>query len=238
MSDAARALYLHEVVDIVGDGAVAYMEQSVLGFKADTAADRGLELFGTWYVMGSTGRWPQVVNIWEMVDGWDGWARLCTSTNLRRQGNAELSEWWAEAYTRRSGGFDRLMGAVAGTRSLASLAAAPVTATLFVHELTAVRPGAGADYLAALRDEWVPVAAEYGHELVGAWEVLMSDTEVCTLWATSLEHHVALGKATDLGVDGRPAAWRDSARRFTTRWREELMIPCPGTPMGPDQWAT
>jgi hypothetical protein len=46
-----------------------YMEHTV-GFNADAAADRGLELVGTWYTMGSTGRWPQVVNLgsaWTMV---------------------------------------------------------------------------------------------------------------------------------------------------------------------------
>ena len=242
-----RMLYLHEVVDIVGENAVPYMEKSVLGFKTDTSADRGLDLYGTWYVMGSTGRWPQVVNVWEMPDGWDSWERLCRSTNLKREANAELAEWWHEAYTRRSGGFDRVLGAVDGTLSLADIAAAGVTGTLFVHELTRVRPGSAIDYLDAVAEELAPVAAEHGHTLVGNWEVLLGDTEVCTLWATTLEDHVAMGKAADVargfgpidGVEGdaRLPAWRDRAREFTTQWREELMIPCPGTPMGPAAWA-
>ena len=42
-----RLLYLHEVVDIVGENAVPYMEKSVLGFKTDSTADRGLDLYGT-----------------------------------------------------------------------------------------------------------------------------------------------------------------------------------------------
>lgn len=242
-----RLLYLHEVVDIVGENAVPYMEQSVLGFKTDTSADRGLDLYGTWYVMGSTGRWPQVVNIWEMPDGWDSWERLCRSTNLRREANEELATWWREAYTRRSGGFDRVLGAVEGTRSLADLEVDGVSGTLFVHELTKVRSGAALDYLGAVREQWAPVAADHGHTLVGNWEVLMGDTEVCTLWATTLEDHVALGKASDVargfgpidGVDGdeRIVRWREAIPTMTTQWREELMIPCPGTPMGPTKWA-
>jgi hypothetical protein len=32
------------------------------GFDTDAAAGRGLALLGTFSVMGSTGRWPQVVN--------------------------------------------------------------------------------------------------------------------------------------------------------------------------------
>ncbi|MEJ5254185.1 MAG: hypothetical protein WHS89_02430 [Acidimicrobiales bacterium] len=241
-----RPLYLHEVIDIRGEQAVAYMEHSVLGFRSETA-DRGLELYGTWYVMGSTGRWPQVVNIWEMADGWDGWERLCRSTNLRREANEELTRWWREAYERRTGGFDRLLGSLPGTRTLADLAVEPITATLFVHELTTVRPGAAVEYLEAVRDEWAPIAADHGHTLVGLFEVLLCDTEVCTLWATDLESHVAMGKAADaargygggeVDADERILAWRARARELTTRWREELMIPCPGTPMGPDSWAT
>lgn len=232
-----NALHLHETIDIVGEQAVPYMERSVLGFEADTAG-RGLRLWGTWYVVGGTGRWPQVVNVWEMTEGWDDWERLCRATNLRREANDDLTDWWHEAYERRSGGFDRLLGPVPGTRLLADLARDPVKGTMFVHELTQVRPGAGADYLAALREGWAPVAAEHGHVLVGAWEVLLGDTEVCTIWATTLEDHVELGK-TSRGpgpLDDRVAAWRTRSREWTTRWREELMVPCPGTPMGPDAW--
>jgi hypothetical protein len=232
------ALYLHEVIDIVGEQAVPYMEHSVLSFQEGTA-DRGLALWGTWYVVGGTGRWPQVVNLWEMADGWEGWERLCRATNLRRQANDALTDWWREAYQRRSGGFDRLLRPVEGTRTLADLASRPVRGTLFVHELTEVRPGAGGDYLAALAETWAPVAAEHGHTLVGAWEAVMNDTEVCTVWATTLEDHVALGRAaTGAGapIDERVGAWRAQARTWTARWREELMVPCPGTPMGPDAW--
>ncbi len=245
---SGRRLYLHEVVDIVGEGAVPYMEESVLGFKTDTAADRGLELLGTWYVMGSTGRWPQVVNLWELADGWESWRRLCESTNLRRQGNEELAQWWREAYERRSGGFDRLLGAVPGCPSLAQLVADGVRGAVFVHELSTVRPGAGVDYLGAVEAHWAPVLAEHGHRLVGLWENVLDDTEVCTLWATDLDAHVALGAATDVArglapadgvaIDDRLVSWRQQRRTWTTRWHEELMVPCPGTPLGPDAWAT
>jgi len=249
----ARMLYLHEVIDIVGDKAVEYMEQSVLGFHTDGAADRGLELWGTWYVMGSTGRWPQVVSIWEMADGWASWERLCRSTNVNREANAELNDWWLQALQRRSGGFERLLGPLTGTRSLARLAADPLEGELFVHELTTVPAGGAVEYLRVVETELAPLREEYGHELVGAFETLMSDTEVCTVWATTLTNHVALGAALDESrkvfvrdpdawardpapFDKRLARWEERRRGFTTHWREELMIPCPGSPMGPDAW--
>ena len=116
-----------------------------------------------------------------------------------------------------------------------------------MHELSLVRPGAALDYLAAVREGWAPVRAEYGHRLVGLWEVLLGDTEVCTLWATDLEAHVGLARATDaargfpnagLSADDRLTAWPERRHEFCERFREELLIPCPGTPMGPDAWAT
>lgn len=242
----SRELYLHETIDIVGDGAVPYMERSVVAFDPERVADRGLALFGTWYVQGSTGRWPQVVNVWELVDGWEGWRRLCASTNLRRQANAELAAWWREAASWRSGGFDRLMAAAPGSPSLAEIRAQDVRGELFVHELSTVRAGSALEYLAAVRDEWAPVMRDHGHRLVGCWEVLLGDTEVCTLWATNLASHIELARASEVArgfecgeakADARVPAWRKRVQEFDLRWREELLIPCPGTPMGPSEWA-
>ena len=224
----ARNLYLHEYVDIVGEGAMRYMEHTV-AFDADSAADRGLALVGTWYTMGSTGRWPQVVNLWECVDGWTGWRRLMESTNLRRTQNADLNEWWREALKSRTGGFDRLLGAAPGCPSLAELRDRGINGSVFVHELSQVRPGAALDYLAAVRDEWQPVASDYGHTLVGLYEVLLTDTEVVTVWATDPAGHEALGRATDDGADDRIPRWRARARQLLTGWREELMTPHPST---------
>ena len=78
-------------------------------------------------------------------------------------------------------------------------------------------------------DDWAPVRADYGHTLVGLWEVLMSDSEVCTLWATTLEDHVALGKAYDrawgfdVGEEGdrRLVLWDEERARRTTDWRAD-----------------
>lgn len=246
----SRALYLHETIDIVGEGAVSYMEQSVVGFDAEAVADRGLDLYGTFLVQGSTGRWPQVVNVWELVDGWTGWERLCARTNLRREANPELAAWWREAATWRTGGFDRLLGAAPGSPTLADVRARGTRGELFVHEIATVRPGTALDYLTAVREEWAPVMAEHGHHLVGLWEVLLGETEVCTLWATDLAAHIALARSTDAARgfrepgdegkdegDDRILAWRERTRVFDLRWRHEMMIPCPGTPMGPDAWA-
>lgn len=224
----AAQLYLHEVVDIVGQGAAPYMEHTA-GFHAETAADRGLTLLGTWQVVGATGRWPQVVNLWEMVDGWSGWERLVRAANVRRADNAELNRWWEEAYRWRTGGLDRLLAAAPGSPTLSELRVADVRGEVFVHELAEVRVGGAADYLAAVVSERGPVMAEHGHRLVGAYRSLLSETEAITVWATDLAAHVALMEKQD--VDERLQAWRDRANSLLTGFRQELMVPHPGTPL-------
>ncbi|MBW2425399.1 MAG: hypothetical protein JRG86_14200 [Deltaproteobacteria bacterium] len=230
----SRPIFLHEFIDIVGQGAWPYMEHTK---RCSGDEANGLELLGTWYTMGLTGRWPQCVNIWELPGGWNGWAHTIDRLGLKRERNTALSSWWEEAYKHRSGGFDRQMAGIPGCPTMASLAADGVKGDLFVHELSEVRPGAALDYLGAMQDEWMPVAREYGLEPVGLYEVLMSDTEVVTVWAGSVAAVVKLGRIYDacrgldegVEADDRVARWRERARLYTTRWREELMTPCPGT---------
>jgi hypothetical protein len=222
-----RALFLHEYVDIVGEGAMRYMEHTAR-FDPESAAARGLELLGTFYTMGSTGRWPQVVNIWECVDGRAGWRRLMERTNLQRTRNPALNEWWQTALEVRTGGFDRPLGGVPGCPTIESLRRDEVSGSVLVHELSQCRPGAAPEYLAAVREEWAPVMVEHGHRLVGLYEVLMTDTEVLTVWAGDPAGQESLGRAIDDG-DDRVVAWRRRAREYLTCWREELMTPAPGT---------
>jgi hypothetical protein len=78
----------------------------------------------------------------------------------------------------------------------------------------------------------------------------MSDTEVCTVWATEPEHHIRMARARDAArgllrtgepddapvkADDRIEAWHDTARTWATRWREELMTPAPGTLLAPQE---
>jgi hypothetical protein len=220
MADPAEPpLFLHEVIDIVGRGGAAYMAHT-RDFDAGGAAAGGLDLVGTWEVVGTTGGWPQVVNIWE-IDGWDGWARLAQRTNVAKRDNAELAEWWDEAYKRRTGGFDRVLRGAPGCPTRATLAVDGVGGSWFVHELSEVRPGAGPEYLARTLAERVPAMAERGIALVGLYDSIFTDTEVCTVWATTVAAHTALLR------DGDP--WPTVARDYCTRWREELMTPGEGT---------
>ena len=100
-----------------------------------------------------------------------------------------------------------------GARRWSRSRADGVRGSLFVHELSEVRPGTALDYLAAVREERAPLLAEYGHELVGLYEVMMNDYEVCTVWATTAEDHVRAAKARDLARGRGPAGGRRRGRR-------------------------
>jgi hypothetical protein len=236
-----RDLFLHEYIDINGMHQWDYMEHT-LQQSGDEKVD--FELLGTWYTMGITARWPQVVNVWEIPGGWDGWFGKIDRLGLKRATNVTLNAWWKQAYEYRSGGFDRLLGAAPGCPNIASLARDHVEGSLFVHELSEVRPGTALDYLAAVREERVPLLADYDHHLVGLYEVMMHDYEVCTIWATTAEAHVRAAKARDearglargSGVDPDPRfeVWHARAREWCVHWREELMTPHAGTLLAPD----
>lgn len=229
-------LYLHETIDIVGQGTWPYMQHTL---RASGNESNNFVLQGTWSVMGITGRWPQVINIWDIPNGWSGWAESVERLNLKRAQNTELSQWWEEAFKSRSGGFDRLLAASARSPTTEALVEAGVRGSLFVHDLAAVRAGTALDYLDAVTTTQVPLMAEYGFAATGLYETLMTDGEVITVWAGCVDAHIGLQRAEHAarhhlpGGDDRLIEWRHTAREFVTSWRSELMTPCPGILIGP-----
>ena len=240
---AARNLYLHELIDIVGQGQYDYMDHSRK--EPTNVMPNMLTLQGTFFVcaMGG-GRWPQVVNIWDVgEEGWQGWAANVDRLNLKRR-NAFYGDWWDEASKWRTGGFDRLCGAVTGSPSTAEIAERGITGTLFVHQLLTVRPGSGLDYLGAVVDEQAPLWREYGHEPTGIYEVLGNQHEVVVVWATSIADQTRLRASRDAArgfgdqgtADDRLVAWERTSAGFVTGGDTHLMTPLPGTVYGPDEW--
>ncbi len=240
---ARRALYLHETVDIVGQGQYDYMAH--VGKEPTNAMPDMFTLQGTFFVCAAGGgRWPQVVNIWDVGEaGWEGWAANVDRLNLKRR-RAFYGDWWDEAAQWRSGGFDRLCGAVPGSPTTAELADRGVQGTLFVHQLLTVKPGTALDYLDAVVREQVPAWRRHGHEPTGIYEVLGNQHEVVVVWAASVAAQTELRAARDaarnLGSEAEPdaalVAWEQTAAGFVTGGDTHLMTPQPGTVYGPADW--
>jgi hypothetical protein len=239
---AERALYLHETVDIVGQGQYDYMEHVAREPVHDMPSM--MKLQGTFFVCAAGGgRWPQVINIWDIgPDGHDGWARNVDRLNLKRR-SAFYGEWWDTAAQWRSGGFDRLCGGVLGSPTTPEIAAAGIRGTLFVHELLEVRPGSALEFLAAVADQRVPVMREHGHYVTGLYEVLSNQHEVVLVWASDVVSVAAVRRARDAARglcdgegDERLVAWDDVSASYVRRGDTHLMTPLPGTVYGPDSW--
>src|SRR6266513_2351501 len=139
--------------------------------------------YGVWGTVGSTGRWPEVVNMWEL-DGWDGLA-----ANFRHElshatmQDPSLAEWWAAAAELRRGGFDRILEPAPWAPAIDELVASDAGGACYAHEIISVAPGA-ADLLDAMDTVGRPAARELGVGLLGGFRTAMGDDSECVaIWS-------------------------------------------------------
>ena len=151
-----RSVFVHETIDIVGQGQYDYMEhvsKEPTNFMPDMTS-----LQGSFFVLGfGGGRWPQVVNIWDCgTDGWEGWGRNLDRLNLKRR-NAFYGDWWDEASQWRTGGYDRVCASVQGSPTTAEIAEKGIKGSLFVNEVLSVQSGEQLSFLNEVVEKRVPV---------------------------------------------------------------------------------
>ncbi|MBW2498177.1 MAG: hypothetical protein JRF61_12950 [Deltaproteobacteria bacterium] len=238
-----RNFFLHETIDIIGQGQYDYMDTVA---REPVHQMPGLfRLQGTFFVIGASGgRWPQVINLYDGgPDGWDAWTANLDRLNLKRRAKF-YGDWWDEAAKYRPGGFDRISAMAPGCPTTAEIAERGIKGTVFAHQLLEVRPGTQIEYLAAVVEERVPLLAERGIHLTNLLEVINNPTEVVVVWATDIPTWVQLRKDFDTtrGLDdtGTPdprlVEWQSVENRFVTGGRTELMTPRPGSVYGPESW--
>ncbi|MCU1352174.1 MAG: family containing protein, partial [Acidimicrobiales bacterium] len=132
-------VYIHELIDIRGHHRAAYMHHMTANWSPLAQEQRHQLCYGVWSLLGSTGAWPQTVNMWEE----DGWAGLAESFGREAVGagaqDPALERWWAKAADFRRGGFDRLMVPAPWTRTIEQLCADGVRGDVHAHELVKVR---------------------------------------------------------------------------------------------------
>src|SRR3954469_18711459 len=140
--------------------------------------------YGVWGVVGSTGPWPQVVNMWE-EDGFDGLAEsFAHEFATPRMQDPALEKWWAAAADMRSGGTDRIVLPHPDTMTIEQVCAAGIRGEVYAHELVHVEPGAAMPFLDAAMTDAEQLRDRYGWQLVGAWRTAMRvDSECLLLWA-------------------------------------------------------
>ena len=205
-----RKLYIHELIDIIGHNRANYMHHMTANWSPIGQEQRHQLCYGVWGVVGSTGPWPQVVNIWE-EDGFEGLAKSFGSEfgNPTLQDPA-LAKWWAAAADLRSGGFDRLIVPHQDTLTIGELCAAGAGGEVFAHELVTVRPGTARRFLDAALAGAGDAHGRHGWQLAGAWWTAMrNEDEAILLWAiptweswASAEQDLARGQDPLLPASG------------------------------------
>ena len=174
-------LYLHEIIDIVGTGQEAYLD--TVGERARHSAGTGISgLMGTWKVIGSTHRWPAVVNLWEM-EGWEHWADTLERQFLPEKKDPHLAPWWAKATQWRSGGFDRILEPAPYSPTRQLLQDRGLKAWVCVHTLLELKAGKREEYLEAVGETLRPMLERRGMTLMGAYSAPMRSNEAVVLWA-------------------------------------------------------
>ena len=233
MSEVNDRVYIHEFIDIRGHHRADYVQHMAANWSPLAQASRNQKLFGIWSVLGSTGSWPQVVNMWEE----EGFAGLAASFAGEAVGpgaqDPALERWWARAAEFRRGGFDRLVKPAPWTRTIDRLCADGAGGVAYAHELIGVRPGTNWEFLERVRERAVPVYEEYGLELVGAFATMLVDDDECVLlwsipswdaWARFEDGHLP-------GGDTRLAEWRQWSADVVTRRHRILLIDAPLSPL-------
>jgi hypothetical protein len=228
-------LYIHELIDIIGHNRARYMHHMTANWVPVAIEERNQLCFGVWATVGSTGRWPEVVNMWEL-DGWDGLVGNF-SHELVGAGaqDPSLAEGWAVAASLRRGGVDRIVVPEPWTRSIAALIDDGVRGEVYSHELVRVPAGAAPDFLAAFREQAVPALEAFDLDLVGAFRVAMvNDSEAIVIWAIpdwatwAQVEQAWQGQGDDADL---LAGWRKTTLGLGADWQRCLLVDAPLAPL-------
>lgn len=223
-------IYIHEFIDIIGHNRAKYMHHMTANWVPVAQRERNMRCYGVWGTVGSTGAWPQTVNMWEL-DGWHGLAaNFEHELTHPSQQDPALAEWWAQAAQFRRGGIDRILVPAEWTRSIEELIADGVHGVGYAHELVTMPAGTSSDYLSALEEVGRPAVEAFDLALVGAFAVAMCDDAECVViwtfqdWQTWAEFEAA-------EHDDRLAAWRARQRTMNAAKRRVLMVDAPLAPL-------
>lgn len=180
-------VYIHEVVEVDGTLRAHYQHHMTANWVPEASRERRQRCFGVFTLVGSTGPWPRVVNIWE----YDSWADLAHNFGheLDAPGHRDpmLERWWTEAARFRSGGLDRILVADDHNPGVQHWESHGGTAMVgYAHEVIEVVPGTARAAAASIGRS---VAEEMGDSphapltLVGLWRTAMrADDQVVALW--------------------------------------------------------
>ena len=211
-SASNEKVYIHEFIDIIGHGRARYMHHMTANWSPVAQEERNQLCYGVWGVVGSTGAWPTVVNLWE-EDGWEGLsASFGHELSHAELQDPKLARWWARAAEMRSGGFDRILVPAPWSPTITELCAQGAGGVAYAHDQVTVPPGAAPDFLELAREAGGSYYEPFGWTLIGAWETaLRHDDEAFLIWSIP-----------ELGAVGGSRGMPSSRERLGGRQREAV----------------
>jgi hypothetical protein len=224
-------IYIHELIDIRGHNRAKYQHHMTANWVPVALEERNQRCYGVWSTIGSTGAWPQVVNMWEL-DGWDGLVHnFEVETGGGRDQDPTLAAWWSTAATFRRGGFDRIVVPDEESRGIEQLCADGVRGALYCHEVVSVPPGRAGDLLGLVRAQGEDAYEAEGLELVGAFRTAMrADDECILLWACpSWAVWGDFEQAWSAG--GELSGWRGALLDLGASWHRTVLVDAELSPM-------
>jgi hypothetical protein len=224
-------VYIHEFIDIIGHQRAKYMHHMTANWCPEARKERRQLCFGVWGTVGSTGRWPEVVNLWE-IDGWDGLAHdFAHELGRPTLQDPMLAEWWAKAAEFRRGGFDRILVPAPFSPTIDALNAAGTRGDVYAHELVKLLPGDVHEYLHAVEHDQQRELELHQLTLVGAFRTAMvSDDEAIVIWAMP---SFAVWAELEHALDHHPGlrAWRTYQDELGARVHRTLLVDAPLSPL-------
>ena len=223
-------VYIHEYIDIIGHNRANYMHHMTANFSPYAQQERNQLCYGVWGTVGTTRRWPEVINLWE-EDGFDGQASSFRfEFNHNTLQDPYLAQWWARAAQFRRSGEDRLLVPAEWTRTIEELCADGVRGETYAHEMVQLKPGTAWDYMDMIREHAIGVYEKFGWVHAGAFVTAMkNDSEALILWAIptwEMWAEFENAQRTDLAV----RQWRTRASTIANDWHRILLVDSPLCP--------
>ncbi len=230
-SPGNNKVYIHEFIEISGHNRAKYMHHMTANWCPIAREERDQLCFGVWATVGSTGRWPEVVNMWEYRD-WEGlaanFAHELVGTGAQ---DPSLLEWWSEATSLRSGGLDRIVVPTPWSPSIEEHNTAGTNGIAYAHELVTTPLGEVDRYLDALHNSGLNAYAEAGLTPIGSYHTAMSARdEAILIWAIpDWGTWVNFERAWDDAATVWP--WRATVEGLGARTQRILLVDSPLAPL-------
>ena len=223
-------VYLHEIMRTVPGREEPYMA-SVLSV-VERPGHRGTGAhgqLGQFRTAETSGDFPVVINIWEHT--WQTQAEALERQFADTHRDRSMEDWWNRNLHLRRGGYDRILIPSAYTLDSAGLARADVRGRVFLHEVLWLPLGAVDEYLAALNDQFLPLARRFDWQLVGAYRVSQRPRQAVVLFA--LRHWSDLARLLAARAhEAELGRWFDYRDRVVLDLHELVLLPGRMNPLG------